>query len=61
LAHSLNIRVVAEGVEFEEQLCLLRLQHCDIVQGYIYSTPLHPAELLEKVREDDMVTQCSLF
>lgn len=61
LAHSLNIRVVAEGVEHEEQLMLLREQKCDIIQGYIYSPPLHPSELLDVIREDDLITQCSLF
>ena len=61
LAHSLDIRVVAEGVEQEEQLCLLRSKRCDIIQGYVYSPPLHPEDLLEVIKEDDLVTQCSLF
>lgn len=61
LAHSLDIRVVAEGVEHEEQLALLRSKHCDIVQGYIYSPPLHPSALLEVIREDDLISQVSLF
>jgi diguanylate cyclase (GGDEF)-like protein len=61
LAHSLDIRVVAEGVEQEEQLALLRSQHCDIVQGYIYSRPLHPAALMDVIREDDLISQVSLF
>jgi diguanylate cyclase (GGDEF)-like protein len=61
LAHSLDIRVVAEGVEQEEQLCLLRSKRCDIVQGYVYSPPLHPEDLLEVIKEDDLVTQCTLF
>jgi len=61
LAHSLDIKVVAEGVENEEQLILLRKQRCDFVQGYIYSPPLHPSALLDIIREDDMIMQCSLF
>lgn len=61
LAHSLNIKVVAEGVESEEQLKLLRKQKCDIIQGFIYSPPLHPTALLDVIREDDLITQCSLF
>ena len=61
LAHSLEIKVVAEGVENENQLCLLRKKKCDIVQGYIYSPPLHPAALEDVIREDDLITQCSLF
>lgn len=43
LAHSLNLKVVAEGVETEAQLEFLRHQRCEQVQGYIYSKPL-PAE-----------------
>ena len=61
LAHSLDIRVVAEGVETEQQLALLKERHCDIIQGFIYSRPLHPAELLEILQEDDLISQCSLF
>ncbi|MDF2943504.1 MAG: sensor-containing diguanylate cyclase/phosphodiesterase [Herbinix sp.] len=61
LAHSLDIRVVAEGVEQEDQLVLLKAQRCDIIQGFIFSPPLHPGEFLDIIREDDLITQCSLF
>ncbi|HEU0276828.1 MAG TPA: EAL domain-containing protein [Rhodanobacteraceae bacterium] len=40
MAHSLQLRVVAEGVETPEQLAFLRTQHCDIIQGYWLSRPL---------------------
>jgi diguanylate cyclase (GGDEF)-like protein len=40
LAHSLHLRVVAEGVEEEEQLQILKQENCDQVQGYYYSRPL---------------------
>lgn len=43
LTHSLNLRVVAEGVETEEQSRLLRLLGCDEMQGYLFSRPV-PAE-----------------
>jgi len=43
LAHSLKLKVVAEGVETEGQLGLLIANHCDEVQGYYFSRPL-PAE-----------------
>lgn len=61
LAHSLDIRVVAEGVEHEDQLTLLRKQRCDVIQGFIYSRPLHPNALMDIIREDDLISQCSLF
>jgi EAL domain-containing protein (putative c-di-GMP-specific phosphodiesterase class I) len=40
LAHSLNLGVVAEGVELEEQAKFLRLLRCDQMQGYLISKPL---------------------
>lgn len=61
LAHSLDIKVVAEGVENENQLMLLRQQRCDFIQGFIYSPPLHPSALIDMIREDDMIMQYSLF
>ena len=46
LAHSLKFKVVAEGVETEEQSRLLRLLACDEMQGYLFSKPV-PGELFE--------------
>lgn len=43
MAHSLDLLVVAEGVETPAQLSILRMLSCDIAQGYLYSKPL-PAE-----------------
>jgi diguanylate cyclase (GGDEF)-like protein len=43
LAHSLNIRVIAEGVEQESQWQTLQEQGCDEVQGYFFSHPLPTA------------------
>jgi diguanylate cyclase (GGDEF)-like protein/PAS domain S-box-containing protein len=40
MAHSLNLKVIAEGVENEEQLEFLREQGCDQVQGYLMSAPV---------------------
>lgn len=43
MAHSLNLEVVAEGVETEEQLDFLRAHRCDLGQGFLFSRPV-PAE-----------------
>ena len=46
VAHSLGLRVAAQGVETEAQLALLRSLGCDYVQGFLWSPPV-PAELCE--------------
>jgi diguanylate cyclase (GGDEF)-like protein/PAS domain S-box-containing protein len=48
LAHALQLKVVAEGVETEEQSKLLRLLKCDEMQGYIFSEPVPVGELERK-------------
>ncbi len=45
MAHKLDLRVVAEGVETQEQLDYLRGLQCDEVQGFFFSKPLPVAEL----------------
>jgi diguanylate cyclase len=52
LAHSLRLKVVAEGVETEEQAKTLRLLRCDEMQGYLISRPL-PAEQLAPLLQGD--------
>jgi EAL domain-containing protein (putative c-di-GMP-specific phosphodiesterase class I) len=49
LAHSLKMRVIAEGVETAEQLAFLRKQQCDEMQGYLLSRPVPAAKLEELV------------
>jgi EAL domain-containing protein (putative c-di-GMP-specific phosphodiesterase class I)/CHASE2 domain-containing sensor protein len=51
LAHSLNLKVVAEGVETEEQANLLRLLECDEMQGYFFSRPV-PLQQIETMLRD---------
>ncbi|MGH4121030.1 EAL domain-containing protein [Clostridium sp.] len=40
MAHSMDLKVVAEGVETENQLSILKKNECDYIQGYYYSKPL---------------------
>jgi diguanylate cyclase (GGDEF)-like protein/PAS domain S-box-containing protein len=48
MAHSLNLKTIAEGVETEEQWKILRLLRCHMGQGYLFSPPL-PAKEAEKL------------
>ena len=51
MANSLNMQVIAEGVETAGQLSFLRLQGCDEVQGYYFSKPLTPEMFEEYTRK----------
>ena len=47
MAHTLNLKTIAEGIETEEQWNFLRLLRCDMGQGFYLSKPL-PAEEVER-------------
>ena len=48
LAHSLKLKVIAEGVDQEEQARMLRLLRCDELQGYLFSRPV-PFEAISQL------------
>ncbi|WP_445778424.1 EAL domain-containing protein [Shewanella sp.] len=58
MGHGLNLKVVAEGIETEEQYQLLNALKCDYGQGYLFSKPLPQSEfeaLLEAQQEPDNI------
>jgi diguanylate cyclase (GGDEF)-like protein/PAS domain S-box-containing protein len=57
MARSLNLKVVAEGVEQEGQLAFLRAQGCDELQGYLFSQPLPADEIALWVDEHTRVAR----
>ena len=52
IAHNLGLKVVAEGVEEEAQLNILRRYDCEMLQGFLYSRPLN-AERFEKLLSEN--------
>lgn len=55
LAHRMDMKVVAEGVETEEQLDFLRRYGCDFIQGYYFSKPLPEEEFVKLLDDTDNV------
>ena len=55
MAKSLNMKVVAEGVETVEQLNFLQKEHCDVIQGYYYSPPV-PVHKFEELLKRGVIT-----
>ncbi len=58
LGHALSLRVVAEGVEHDEELKVLRMAGCDEVQGYLFSRPMQAIEF-ENWLADWRTTSCT--
>ncbi|MBU3002026.1 EAL domain-containing protein [Paraglaciecola arctica] len=52
IAHNLGLKVVAEGVENENQLSILRRYECEMLQGYLYSKPLNAARFERLLKEN---------
>ncbi|MGB7847595.1 MAG: EAL domain-containing protein [Candidatus Acidiferrum sp.] len=54
MAKSLHLKVIAEGVENESQLSLLRTHQCDEIQGYYFSKPLSPEDAADMLRGEEV-------
>ena len=54
LAHSLNLKVVAEGVEIEGQAAMLRQLGCDQAQGFLYSPPVPADQMARMLRQSSL-------
>ncbi|MEP7703074.1 EAL domain-containing protein [Paraglaciecola sp. 25GB23A] len=52
IAHNLGLKVVAEGVEHENQLSILRRFKCEMLQGYLYSKPLSSTRFERLLKEN---------
>jgi len=51
LGHSLDLKVIAEGVETPQQLAFLREHHCDVVQGFLFGAPITADEMAALLRQ----------
>ncbi|MDX1805132.1 MAG: EAL domain-containing protein [Alcanivorax sp.] len=60
MAHSLKMRVVAEGVETEQHLQILREMGCDSIQGFLISKPVPEARLLEILHDQAHVPRLQI-
>ncbi|MDQ1830494.1 bifunctional diguanylate cyclase/phosphodiesterase [Massilia scottii] len=62
LGHKLNLRVIAEGVETEQQCAFLRDNDCDEMQGYLFSRPVPAAQIAALLAEQArMQAGCALL
>lgn len=52
MAHHMKLKVVAEGVETQEQLALLISHQCDVIQGYFFSRPLAAPAMMDLLSTD---------
>jgi EAL domain-containing protein (putative c-di-GMP-specific phosphodiesterase class I) len=52
MAESLDLQCIAEGIETCEQLELVTALGCELVQGYLFSRPVPPADFTELLRDD---------
>lgn len=60
MAHALNKKIVAEGVELQAQLDFLKKRDCELIQGYYYSPPLPADELAIYAKRNHAAIQNTL-
>ncbi|MCP5123996.1 MAG: EAL domain-containing protein [Pseudomonadales bacterium] len=51
LAKTLNLRVIAEGIEDEYQLSYLVAKECDLLQGFYFARPIYPEDVPDMLRQ----------
>lgn len=52
LANTLKLRVIAEGIETQSQLCYLVQKECDLLQGYYFARPIYPEDVPDMLRQN---------
>jgi EAL domain-containing protein (putative c-di-GMP-specific phosphodiesterase class I) len=55
MGHSLNMQVIAEGVENNEQMKVLHRLGCDAIQGFLLARPVGEAEIEARLSEGDKI------
>jgi diguanylate cyclase (GGDEF)-like protein/PAS domain S-box-containing protein len=60
MGNSMNLKVIAEGVENEAQMAFLRAHHCDAIQGFYFSKPLTADKAADKLRGGCLKTQATV-
>lgn len=56
MGKSMGLKLVAEGVETEEQVTYLQKQQCDFLQGYFFSRPLHPNQIKQYLQSNTHIS-----
>ncbi|USD36674.1 MULTISPECIES: EAL domain-containing protein [Ferrimonas] len=52
IAHNMNLQVVAEGIEEQSQLTVLKALKCELIQGYHFSKPLKESHIEQKLKNE---------
>ncbi|MGL5455281.1 MAG: putative bifunctional diguanylate cyclase/phosphodiesterase [Enterobacterales bacterium] len=60
IAHSMNLRVVAEGIETPEQERLLTQMGCGVLQGFLYAHPLPAQQIPSLLQKDNLIEQLNV-